>query len=86
VRQAVEGAGRRLEYLPAYSPDLNPIELAFTRLKRLLRSDEYREVPALTTFLETAAGMFRPGECVNYIRHCGYRDRPPCQLITNIVF
>lgn len=44
VRAAVEAAGCRLLYLPAYSPDLNPIELAFARLKRLLRSDGHRAV------------------------------------------
>lgn len=72
VRAAVEAAGCRLVFLPAYSPDLNPIELAFARLKRLLRSDGHREVPTLVTFLESVGRAFRPAECAAYIRHCGY--------------
>jgi transposase len=76
VRQAVEGAGRRLEYLPAYSPDLNPIELAFAKLKGLLRSDGHRTVPALMTFLGSVATAFRREECAAYIRHCGYGELP----------
>jgi transposase len=72
VRAAVEAAGCRLVYLPPYSPDLNPIELAFAKLKRLLRSDGHRAVPTLMTFLESAATAFRRDECGAYIRHCGY--------------
>jgi transposase len=72
VQAAVEAAGCRLVYLPAYSPDLNPIELAFAKLKRLLRSDGHRVVPTLLTFLESAAAAFRRDECAAYIRHCGY--------------
>lgn len=72
VRQAVEGAGCELRFLPPYSPDLNPIELAFARLKRLLRSDGHRAVPTLIRFSDSAAKLFAPTECGNYIRHCGY--------------
>ena len=76
VRAAVEAAGCRLLYLPPYSPDLNPIELAFARLKRLLRSDGHREIPTLLTFLGSVARAFRPAECAAYIRHCGYGQSP----------
>jgi transposase len=76
VREAIEGAGCRLLYLPPYSPDLNPIELAFARLKRLLRSDGHRTVPALMTFLGSVATAFRREECAAYIRHCGYGEPP----------
>jgi transposase len=76
VRAAVEGAGCRLEFLPAYSPDLNPIELAFARLKRLLRSDGHRDVPTLMAFLRSVAGVFQRDECTGYIRHCGYGEPP----------
>ena len=75
-KAAVESAGCRLVFLPPYSPDLNPIELAFARLKRLLRSDGHRAVPALLTFLGSAATAFRRGECAAYIRHCGYGQQP----------
>lgn len=72
VRQAIEGAGCELRFLPAYSPDLNPIELAFARLKRLLRSDGHRTVPTLVRFLDSVTKLFAPTECGNYILHCGY--------------
>jgi transposase len=76
VRAAVEAVGCRLLYLPPYSPDLNPIELAFARLKRALRSDGHRSVPTLVTFLESARTAFRRDECSAYIRHCGYGQPP----------
>ncbi|QEL15094.1 IS630 family transposase [Limnoglobus roseus] len=72
VRTAVEAAGCRLVFLPPYSPDLNPIELAFAKLKRLLRSDGHRAVPTLLTFLASVSRVFQPDECAAYIRHCGY--------------
>jgi transposase len=73
---AVEAAGCRLVFLSPYSPDLNPIELALARLKRLLRSDDHRAVPTLLTFLVSAARAFRPAECTAYIRRCGYGQPP----------
>ncbi len=76
VRAAIEAAGGELRLLPAYSPDLNPIELAFAKLKRLLRSDGHRTVPTLVRFLDAAAKVFSAAECRNYIRHCGYGQDP----------
>ncbi|WP_414737978.1 transposase [Gemmata algarum] len=76
VRAAVEGAGCRLLFLPPYSPDLNPIELAFAKLKRLLRSDGHRDVPTLMAFLGSVVAAFRREECAAYIRHCGYGQPP----------
>ena len=61
-----------LRFLPPYSPDLNPIEMAFSKLKRVLRTDARRTVPALETGLLTSEGLFRRDECENYIHHCGY--------------
>ena len=72
VRAAVEAAGCTLQFLPPYSPDLNPIELAFSKLKRVLRTDAHRTVSALETGLHAAVGLFRRDECENYIAHCGY--------------
>ena len=72
VRQRIEAAGCRVEYLPAYSPDLNPIELAFSKLKRLLRKAEARTVEALWELLGRLLDRFSPQECANYIRHAGY--------------
>jgi transposase len=73
VRAAIEAAGAALLYLPPYSPDLNPIELAFSKLKRLLRAAGERTVDGLWTFLGRSLDAFAPAECRNYFRHCGYR-------------
>ena len=55
-----------------YSPDRNPIELAFAKLKRLLRAAGWRTVDGLWNFLGAALDAFAPAECAAYIRHCGY--------------
>lgn len=72
VREAIEKAGAKLLYLPPYSPDLNPIELAFSKLKRLLREAATRTVDALWTTIGQLLTRFTPTECANYIRHCGF--------------
>jgi transposase len=72
VRQAIEAAGGRLMYLPPYSPDLNPIELTFSRFKRLLRDAAQRTVEELWRTIGRLLRHFTPNECANYIRHCGY--------------
>jgi transposase len=74
VRAALEGVGCTLLYLPPYSPDLNPIELAYAKLKALLRKARERTVAGLETFLGNAVDAFSPQECPNYFRHCGYDD------------
>ncbi len=58
--------------LPSYSPDLNPIELAFAKLKRLLEVAARLLVEGLWRFLGAALDAFGPEECASYIRHCGY--------------
>jgi len=72
VCQAIEARGASLRFLPSYSPDLNPIELLFSKLKRLLRSTAARTVDALWTAIGQLLDHFDPVECANYIRHCGY--------------
>ena len=72
VRQAIEACGASLLYLPPSSPDLNPIELAFSKLKRLLREEATRSVEALWTTIGQLLIRFSPTECANYIRHCGF--------------
>lgn len=72
VREAVERAGCRLLYLPPYSPDLNPIELAFSKLKRLLRRAAERTREGLWGRIGQLLDEFAPRECQNYFRHCGY--------------
>ena len=73
ARAAVEAAGCELLFLPPYSPDLNPIELAFSKLKRLLRSAAERTVDGVWSAVGRLLDRFRPAECRNYFRHCGYR-------------
>jgi transposase len=72
VREAIEARGATLRFLPSYSPDLNPIELAFSKLKRLLRSTAARTVDALWHACGQLLDQFDPAECAAYLRHCGY--------------
>ena len=72
VRRAIEGAGCRLLFLPPYSPDLNPIELAFAKLKALLREAAERTVDRLWATIGRLLDRFSRRECRNYFRHCGY--------------
>ena len=72
IRKAIRGVGAKLFYLPPYSPDLNPIELAFSKLKALLRAKAIRTVDALWNALGELCDSFSPGECANYFRHDGY--------------
>jgi len=75
VREAIEAAGASLVYLPPYSPDLNPIELAFAKLKALLRSAAARAVDQLESTIVRCLDRFTPHECSHYFRHCGYSAR-----------
>lgn len=72
IREAVEARGATLLYLPPYSPDLNPIELAFSKLKTLLRSAAERTTDALWNRIGSLLDRFTPAECAAYFRHCGY--------------
>lgn len=72
VRELIETAGAKLLYLPPYSPDLNPIELAFAKLKALLRKAAERTVPDLWHRIAQALSKFTPQECAAFLRHDGY--------------
>ena len=72
VEQLIKAAGAELRYLPPYSPDMNPIEKAFSKLKAFLRKIAERTVAGLLNALETCAEIFKPIECVNYFKACGY--------------
>lgn len=74
VREAIEAAGAQLEYLPPYSPDLNPIELAFSKLKTLLKKAASRTVNELETNIDNLLNKFTRKECLAYFRHRGYSD------------
>lgn len=70
--RAIEGAGCSVVYVPPYSPDLNPIELAFAKIKARLRAAELRTIDKIETFFGTVHEQFEPDECRAYIRHAGY--------------
>jgi len=72
ARQAIEAAGATLLFLPPYSPDLNPIENAFAKLKALLRKAAPRDLDQLWTAIAQAIDTFRPTECANYFAAAGY--------------
>jgi transposase len=72
VRRAIEDVGAQLWFLPKYSPDLNPIELAFAKLKAILRKARCRTREVLWDTIGAAVPRYRPAECRNYFRHCGY--------------
>jgi transposase len=78
VRTAVEAVGASLRFLPPYSPDFNPIELAFAKLKAFLRAARPRSFDQVCTLIAAALDLFTPAECHNFARHCGYRV--PTQL------
>ena len=77
VRRAIEQANAHLRFLPPYSPDFNPIELAFAKLKAFLRTARPRSFDQVCDLIATALGLFSPNECANYARHCGYRVVTP---------
>jgi len=77
VRHAVEAAGAQLRFLPPYSPDFNPIELAFAKLKAFLRAARPRSFDQVCALIAAALGLFTSSECRNFIRHCGYRVATP---------
>jgi transposase len=72
VREAIEARGATLLFLPAYSPDLNPIEQVFAKLKAFLRRAEPRSRETLWNTIAQSLDRFRPAECRNYLRHRGY--------------
>ena len=74
IRQTIEAAGARLLFLPAYSPDFNPIEHAFAKLKALLRSAAARTTTDLHDAIRHALACFTPQECRNYVTAAGYED------------
>jgi transposase len=73
VRAAIEAAGAQLRFLPPYSPDYNPIEQAFAKLKAFLRAARPKSFDQVCALLAAALRLFTPTECRNFVRHCGYR-------------
>lgn len=72
VRQMIEAAGARLLYLPPYSPNFNPIEMAFSKLKALLRKAAERTIPALWDAIRCLINLVTPQEAINFLAAAGY--------------
>src|SRR6267378_1075908 len=73
VRQLIRSVGAKLFFLPKYSPDLNPIEQVFAKLKHLIRKAAARTVDAVCAAIGEALQAFTPEECANYLKNSGYR-------------
>ncbi len=72
VRELIEASGAGLLYLPSYSPDLNPIEMVFAKLKALLRKAAERTEDGICERIGQLLETFTPEECSNYLNHAGY--------------
>ena len=72
IRDAIEATGATVRFLPKYSPDLNPIELPYSKFKEFMRKVAARTVPGLTRAIRSFIPQLRPRECANYFRHAGY--------------
>jgi transposase len=72
TRELIEGAGARVLFLPPYSPDLNPIELIFAKVKHLLRSLACRTREALWGVMQSVLDQITVSDAINCFRHCGY--------------
>jgi transposase len=73
IRAAIEGARAHVRFLPPYSPDFNPIEQAFAKLKAFLRAARPRTFDHVCELIAKALRLFTPTECASYVRHSGYR-------------
>lgn len=72
IREAIEKAGATLRFLPPYSPDFNPIEMAFSKLKAILKAKACRTIKELWAAIGDAIGQFNANECQNYFNAAGY--------------
>jgi transposase len=72
IRETIEKAGAIIRYLPKYSPDLNPIEMPYSKFKAFLRKLAARTVPALNRAIRSFIPQVSPQECANYFSHAGY--------------
>jgi len=82
VKKAIESVGAEVLYLPPYSPDLNPIENVFSKLKTMLRKLKLRSMPELWKKLGKLCDIFSPDECKNYCKNAGYKKSKRVQTIS----
>lgn len=80
IRQTIKAAGARLWFLPPYSPDLNPIEQAFAKIKHCMRLAQKRTIEQVWRHLGKLIGTITPSECENYIENAGYAPSKPDML------
>ncbi len=73
IKKAIQATGAEIRYLPPYSPDLNPIELAFSKFKKLMRDGAERTTEKLIKLCGKILDFFTEHECRGYFKHCGYR-------------
>jgi transposase len=85
VKKAMESVGAKVMYLPPYSPDLNPIENVFSKLKTLVRKLKLRKQEELGKKLGELCDVFSPQECQNYCRNAGYHEKTPLQTMFNVL-
>ena len=85
IRQAIRKAGAHLIFLPPYSPDLNPIEQVFSKLKTLLRKRDARTVEATWTNIGQLLDHFTQAECANYLINSGYAPKVPPITVSKVV-
>jgi len=78
VREAIESAGARILYLPPYHPELNPIELAWSKLKALLKAIGARDIQALAAALKHTKDLLTLSDMEGWFRHCGYEALAQC--------
>jgi transposase len=78
VREAIETAGARILYLPPYHPELNPIELAWSKLKALLKTIGARDLQALAAALKSSKDRLTTSDMEGWFRHCGYEPEAQC--------
>jgi len=80
VKEAIEGVGAKVLYLPPYSPDFNPIEMVFSKMKTLVRKAKVRKMDDLWRKLGELCDVFSPQECQNYFKHAGYCTNMTLQI------
>lgn len=76
IRETIEARGAQVMDMPTYSPDINPVELAFAKVKALLRRAEGRTIDGFWSRVGQLLNEFSPTECRNYVHHCGYGSTP----------
>ena len=76
MAELIESVGAELLYLPQYSPDLNPIEFAFSKIKQRLRTEAYRTVDSLWKCMQDVLDTISPTDASHFLKHCGYTLHP----------